>query len=480
MRTLALQDDGKIVVGGSFERLGGGGTGVVSRKYLARINADGSLDSAFDPGANAMVNCAVAQADGKILVAGSFGRLGGGGTGENARSYIGRLLGDGSIDAAYNPGANLSVSSLALQQDGSVIVAGYFTLIGGGGSGSISRTYLARLLPGGTVDPTFAPTPDWNMGGLAIQADGRLLTYGGFRTIAGAPRAGFARLVLGTPTERLSARRGTRTVMWERGGVTPELSWVVFDSSADGVTYTRLGRAGRVAGGWRLTGAAIQEEALLVRAHGYAAHGYGNGSASMVESIAALPLRQTITFAPLPDRTVGDPDFTVEASASSGLAVTFAAAGVCTVAGASVHLTGTGTCTITASQPGDAAYDSAPDVSRAFMVQSQNAPVFTDDPLQPGVTPVKAVHFSELRQHINALRARVGLGPVAWTDPALVAGTTTVKAVHITELRTALTEVYERAGRAAPAFTPLAVGPGQAVVAASQIMELRAAVLAVW
>ncbi len=49
------------------------------------------------------------------------------------------------------------------------------------------------------------------------------------------------------------------------------------------------------------------------------------------------------------------------------------------------------------------------------MVRSQNAPVFTDDPLQPGVTPVKAVHFSELRQHIDALRARVGLGPVAWT-----------------------------------------------------------------
>lgn len=84
---------------------------------------------------------------------------------------------------------------------------------------------------------------------------------------------------------------------------------------------------------------------------------------------------QVITFEPnpLPDRTLGDPPFTVSATASSGLTVTFAAApaGVCTTSGtngATITLIGAGTCTVTASQPGDAGYLAAPDVARSFAV----------------------------------------------------------------------------------------------------------------
>jgi chitinase len=50
------------------------------------------------------------------------------------------------------------------------------------------------------------------------------------------------------------------------------------------------------------------------------------------------------------------------------LAVSFAASGSCTVSGATLHLTGTGSCTITASQPGDANYNAAPDASQIFAV----------------------------------------------------------------------------------------------------------------
>ena len=56
------------------------------------------------------------------------------------------------------------------------------------------------------------------------------------------------------------------------------------------------------------------------------------------------------------DKTYGDPDFDVSATASSGLAVSFGASGSCTVSGQTVHLTGAGTCTITASQAGNANY----------------------------------------------------------------------------------------------------------------------------
>ena len=75
---------------------------------------------------------------------------------------------------------------------------------------------------------------------------------------------------------------------------------------------------------------------------------------------------QTINFAPLADKTYGDADFQVSATATSGLPVTFAASGNCTVTGDIVHITGAGSCTITASQAGDATYEPAPDVPQTF------------------------------------------------------------------------------------------------------------------
>src|SRR5206468_8473715 len=82
------------------------------------------------------------------------------------------------------------------------------------------------------------------------------------------------------------------------------------------------------------------------------------------QTFAIAKANQTISFAPLPNKTFGDPDFPVNATASSGLTVTFAAAGQCTVSGNTVHLTAAGSCTITASQVGNANYNAAPDVPR--------------------------------------------------------------------------------------------------------------------
>jgi hypothetical protein len=79
-------------------------------------------------------------------------------------------------------------------------------------------------------------------------------------------------------------------------------------------------------------------------------------------------LDQTINFAPLPDHLLSDSPITLGATASSGLTVSFAAVGNCTVSGNSVTLTSTGTCKIVASQPGDATYNPAPTVSRSFTI----------------------------------------------------------------------------------------------------------------
>jgi hypothetical protein len=86
------------------------------------------------------------------------------------------------------------------------------------------------------------------------------------------------------------------------------------------------------------------------------------------QTFAIAKAGQSITFGPLAHKTYGAPDFSIRARASSGLAVFFAASGRCTVRGATVHLTGPGSCTVTASQPGDANYNAAPDISRSFSI----------------------------------------------------------------------------------------------------------------
>ncbi|HEX3228834.1 MAG TPA: Ig-like domain repeat protein, partial [Pyrinomonadaceae bacterium] len=81
---------------------------------------------------------------------------------------------------------------------------------------------------------------------------------------------------------------------------------------------------------------------------------------------------QTITFGALGNKTFGDADFGVSATATSSLAVSFTASGTCTVTGSTVHLSGGGSCTITAKQAGDTSYNSAPDVPQPFNVAQAN------------------------------------------------------------------------------------------------------------
>ena len=102
----------------------------------------------------------------------------------------------------------------------------------------------------------------------------------------------------------------------------------------------------------------------------------------------------------------------------------------------------------------------------------------TDDPLVPGVTPVRAVHLLELRARIDGLRRRTGLPAFGWTDAKVVPGVTPARALHLTELRSALGEAYAAAGRAAPGYTDVAVTAGATAMRAVHLQELRAAVAA--
>ena len=104
------------------------------------------------------------------------------------------------------------------------------------------------------------------------------------------------------------------------------------------------------------------------------------------------------------------------------------------------------------------------------------SPPFSDSLLVPGSSVIRAVHMTELRTRINALRVRFGLAAFSWTDAVLTPGTIIVRAAHILELRTALAQAYAAAGRPAPTYSGAAVGPG-ATITATQISELRTAVV---
>lgn len=102
---------------------------------------------------------------------------------------------------------------------------------------------------------------------------------------------------------------------------------------------------------------------------------------------------------------------------------------------------------------------------------------FTDNPLRSGTTPIKPIHFTELRMRIDALRRASGLAPFHWTDAVLIAGVTPVRIAHLVELRQALAAAYTAAGETVPVWTDATV-TGATPIRAAHLMELRVAVIA--
>lgn len=100
---------------------------------------------------------------------------------------------------------------------------------------------------------------------------------------------------------------------------------------------------------------------------------------------------------------------------------------------------------------------------------------FTDDPLVATVTSIKAVHVTELRSAVNALRATAGLSASTFTDPVL-SGAIKVKAIHVQELRTAVSAARSALGLSAASFTDPSLTPGSSSVRAVHAQELRSAV----
>ena len=273
VRSLAVQADGKILVGGAFTELGG-----QPRRYIGRLNADGTLDTGFDPVAGEGVTSLALQADGKILVGGLFTVLGG-----QPHRYIGRLNADGSVDTGFGPGASTAVALLALQADGKILVGGNFTYLCGQ-----ARNRIGRLNADGTLDAGFDPGANGSPEQMAIQADGKIVVGGTFLTLAGETRQRIGRLNATEPATQSLTSDGS-TIAWLRGGTSPEVWRTTFEHSPDGSTWTDLGAGTRVPGGWRLTGLSLPPGGTI-RARGHViTSGKINGSAWFVETTLAAP-----------------------------------------------------------------------------------------------------------------------------------------------------------------------------------------------
>ncbi|HJU92491.1 MAG TPA: Ig-like domain repeat protein [Pyrinomonadaceae bacterium] len=166
---MALQPDGKILIGGNFITYDG-----TSRARIARLNTDGTLDQTFAAVPDDVVRSIVVQPDGKILIGGDFFNVNG-----NTRNRVARLNSDGSLDFSFNAvsGSNGAVSTLALQPDGKIVVGGGFLSFGG-----VNNTRIVRLTSTGALDATFNPVLGTSLAPrqVLLQPDGKILVAGEF------------------------------------------------------------------------------------------------------------------------------------------------------------------------------------------------------------------------------------------------------------------------------------------------------------
>lgn len=212
VRALCVQPDGKIIVGGQFSA-----AGATPRGNIVRLLSNGSLDSDFAaglPGSNGKVLALALQPDGKIIVGGSFTTMHG-----QARGRVCRLNPDGTLDEVYASGlsgATGTVAAVLIQPDGKIVIAGYFLKVN-----DTNKTRIARLNLDGSLDGNFRAAADGDVLGLALQANGGIFLVGVFDVVSGQQRGGIARLntdgTLDTDFDA-SANGKVSTVLAQRDG----------------------------------------------------------------------------------------------------------------------------------------------------------------------------------------------------------------------------------------------------------------------
>lgn len=278
---LALQPDGKVILGGRYFSAGGS-----QGQQVVRLNANGSLDTTFNSysSRNDGTFALALQPDGKVILGGAFTLVNGKGAGN-----IVRLNADGSFDATFisGGGANASIYAIALQANGKVLIGGNFTDFNG-----TACNHIARLNADGSVDATFnlGSGANGRVNCLALQSDGKVLLGGDFTSINGTLCNYFARLSNPDVAQQSLAAGSDGSVTWMLGGSFPQLGQVFFEHSDDAISWSPLGWGMPVAGlGFRLTGLSLPLATNhYLRVTGWASAGYHNGSAGLYRAVRQI------------------------------------------------------------------------------------------------------------------------------------------------------------------------------------------------
>ncbi len=193
----ALAGDGsnRIYIGGKFTKL----NTTVDAPRVARLLSDGSIDASFLPGSgpDAMVRVmAFDSPRSGLYVGGDFKNVNGVSQAALVRLAVGKAgLADGEADPDFAPVIEASpfvtpfVRALVVQPDGKILIGGNFSTVN-----KVSRAFLARIRPDGSLDSGFAPVVPGVVNTIALQADGKILIGGTFGTVNGVQRQNLARL----------------------------------------------------------------------------------------------------------------------------------------------------------------------------------------------------------------------------------------------------------------------------------------------
>jgi uncharacterized delta-60 repeat protein len=481
VNAVAVQPDGKIVIGGFFTSYNGD---AAASDYIMRLNPDGTRDTTFNPGGagadNSVFPVAV-QPDGKIVIGGFFTSYNGDAA---ASDYITRLNGDLFVSWPASDSTDKAVQLPIVQN---LIDDGDATVIFGvvpSSAGATTATPISDTLT--IVDDDAAPlfTSSAPPNGTFNQAYTHTFTASGsangsstvtFNKTAGTFPPGLtlsSGVLSGIPT---TPGTYSNIEMTASNGVSPDATQTYsitiakadqtinfsalsnktfgdadFTVSATGggsgnpVTFTASGNctsSGTNGSTTHITGAG----SCTVTASQTGNSNY-NAASPVDRSFSVAKADQTISFGALSNKTFGDPDFTVSATASSGLSVSFSASGNATVSGNTVHITGAGSATITASQAGNSNYNAATNVPQGFTISkagTTTAVTSSPNPSNPGqsvtftatVTPASGsgptltVTFKDGSTILGSSGLN-GSGVATFSTSSLSAGTHTITATY--------------------------------------------------
>ena len=485
VESLAMQGDGKILVGGSFYFSGG----PPFKGSLCRLQANGALDTSFSglvegahvSGATSTISgvrTIVVRADGKILVGGDFTGFNG-----STRRRVVQLTSTGALDPTFDVGEGLgaasgeSVNALVLQPDGSVIAGGTFT--SADGDATILR--LARLNANGSLDADFSAggSPGGSVLDLGTGSDGRLYLAGAVSTFQSAPQnihpiwrlfpgqAESAGVVDFSVDAYSGLEGGTCTLVVRRTGGALGAIRVGYatavgraaDTATAGLDYTAQSGVLEWANGdatpktitLALSADAVADdgETFVVRIGEPVIGGafLGERREAVVTISPTEQQPQTITFPALPNRGFTQLPIPLVATASSGLDVSFAVvSGPATISGSELSLTGLGEVVVQANQVGSASFNAANPVERSFTVMQGTQTITFAQPanrtLTAGAFALTASASSGLSVGFELVSGPATLSGSTLTPTGL--GDVTVRAVQAGNVNFAAAAAVER------------------------------------